>query len=41
MYGNNLTFKTGGVDGCDCEEVLRLIEAGGLIPHHSSRIVFR
>lgn len=22
MYGKNLTFKTGGVDGCDCEEVL-------------------
>ena len=22
------TFKTGGVDGCDCEEVLRLIEQG-------------
>ena len=28
MYGKNLTFKTGGVDGCDCEEGLRLIEAG-------------
>ena len=28
MYGKNLTFKTGGVDGCDCEEVLRLIELG-------------
>ena len=28
MYGKNITFKTGGVDGCDCEEVLRLIEAG-------------
>ena len=28
MYGKNLTFKTGGVDGCDCEEVFRLIEAG-------------
>lgn len=27
IYGKNLTFKTGGVDGCDCEEVLRLIEA--------------
>lgn len=26
MYGKNLTFKTGGVDGCDCEEILRLIE---------------
>lgn len=28
MYGKNLTFKTGGVDGCDCEEVLALIEQG-------------
>lgn len=28
MYGKNLTFKTGGVDGCDCAEMLRLIEEG-------------
>ena len=28
MYGKNLTFKTGGVDGCDCEEILKLIEDG-------------
>ena len=28
VYGKNLTFKTGGVDGCDCEEVLGLIEQG-------------
>lgn len=28
LYGKNLTFKTGGVDGCDCEEILRLIEQG-------------
>lgn len=28
MYGKNLTFKTGGVDGCDCEQVLQLIEQG-------------
>lgn len=28
MYGKNLTFKTGGIDGCDCEEVLGLIEQG-------------
>ena len=28
MYGKNLTFKTGGVDGCDCEEGLGLIEQG-------------
>ena len=25
MYGKNLTFKTGGVDGCDGDEILRLI----------------
>ncbi len=30
MYGKNLTFKTGGVDGCDCEEILRLIAEGKL-----------
>ena len=30
MYGKNLTFKTGGVDGCDCAEILKLIEAGEL-----------
>ena len=30
MYGKNLTFKTGGVDGCDCAEILRLIAAGQL-----------
>ena len=30
MYGKNLTFKTGGVDGCDCSETLRLIEEGKL-----------
>lgn len=28
MYGKNLTFKTGGVDGCDCAEILNLIEQG-------------
>lgn len=28
MYGKNLTFKTGGVDGCDCGEIMRLIAAG-------------
>ena len=28
MYGKNLTFKTGGVDGCDCAEILRLISEG-------------
>ena len=30
MYGKNLTFKTGGVDGCNCEEILRLIAEGRL-----------
>ena len=30
MYGKNLTFKTGGVDGCDCEETLWLIAEGKL-----------
>ena len=28
MYGKNLTFKTGGVDGCNCKETLRLIAEG-------------
>ena len=28
MYGKNLTFKTGGVDGCKCAETLALIEQG-------------
>ena len=28
MYGKNLVFKTGGVDGCDCEEILKLISEG-------------
>lgn len=30
MYGKNLTFKTGGVDGCDGDEILRLIAEGRL-----------
>ena len=30
MYGKNLTFKTGGVDGCRCAEILELIAAGRL-----------
>ena len=28
MYGKNLTFKTGGVDGSDCAEILQLIKEG-------------
>ena len=30
MYGKNLTFKTGGVDGCHCAETLQLISEGKL-----------
>lgn len=30
MYGKNLTFKIGGVDGCKCKEILSLIERGKL-----------
>ena len=30
MYGKNLTFKTGGVDGCNCDETLKLIAEGKL-----------
>lgn len=28
MYGKNLTFKTGGVDGSDCERIMELIADG-------------
>ena len=39
MYGKILIFKTGGVVGCDCAEILQLIEEGKidttpLITHH-------
>ena len=41
MYGKNLTFKPGGVDGCDCAEILRLIEEGKIdttpLSHTASR----
>ena len=30
MYGKNLTFKTGGVDGCNCARTLELIAQGKL-----------
>lgn len=30
MYGKNLTFKTGGVDGCNCKETLELIASGNI-----------
>ena len=28
MYGKNLIFKTGGVDGCRCGKIMELIAAG-------------
>lgn len=28
MYGKNLTFKTGGVDACDCGSIMQLISEG-------------
>ena len=39
MYGKNLTFKTGGVDACDCDKIIKLISEGKidtthLITHH-------
>lgn len=41
MYGKNLTFKTGGVDGCYCQEIMDLIacgmlDTGFLITHRMS-----
>ena len=30
MYGKNLIFKTGGVDGCCCQEIMDLTAAGKL-----------
>ena len=32
MYGKNLICKTGGVDGCGCEAILRLIADGKTDP---------
>lgn len=32
MYGKNLIFKTGGVDGCHCREIMDLISEGRLDP---------
>lgn len=32
MYGKNLTFITGGVDACKCDEILNDIEKGDLNP---------
>ena len=30
MYGKNLTFQTGGVDGCHVDDILQLIAEGKL-----------
>ncbi len=32
MYGKNLTFKTGGVDGSHCDEIMDLIAEGRIDP---------
>ena len=32
MYGKNLTFITGGVDACQCDEILQQIAQGNLYP---------
>lgn len=34
MYGKNLTFKTGGVDACDCDRILQLIAEGKIRTTH-------
>lgn len=41
MYGKNLTFKTGGVDACDCEKIMELIaqkrlDASCMITHRTT-----
>ncbi len=34
MYGKNLTFKTGGVDACDCDKIMELIAQGKIETTH-------
>lgn len=34
MYGKNLTFKTGGVDACDCDKIMQLISEGKINTSH-------
>lgn len=34
MYGKNLTFKTGGVDACDCVKIMQMISEGKIDTTH-------
>lgn len=34
MYGKNLTFKTGGVDACDCDKIMQIIAEGKIDTTH-------
>ncbi len=34
MYGKNLTFKTGGVDACDCDKIMQLISESKINTTH-------
>ena len=34
MYGKNLTFKTSGVDACDCDKIMQLISEGRIDTTH-------
>ena len=34
MYGKNLTFKTGGVDACDCDKIIQMISEGRIDTTH-------
>ena len=34
MYGKNLTFKTCGVDACDCDKIIQMISEGRIDTTH-------
>lgn len=34
MYRKNLTFKTGGVDACECDKIMQLISEGRIDTTH-------
>lgn len=34
MYGKNLTFKTGGVDACNCDKIMQFISEGRIDTTH-------